>query len=687
MERQAEGGLRWWPRLADLPPGAFPPGWISFSLRTWLALVLALAAAFWAQIDAPAGAGVSVMILAQPFRGQALSKALYRLLGTAAGVVASVLLAAAFGQDRPLFLGGVALWLAFCAFIGTLERDFRSYGALLAGYTVALVALNNIDGPQNVFDVAMARASAIGIGVASIAVVNSLTGAPQVWRKLVMSMDALAQRIRMMGEATLRGEGSHDGWETTGLAAEILSLLTQISYARLEIDRARLRLAGGRLGIVGMLSVLTASRAVSMILARHEISDLVQRHVRLWHARPAVQIAREDILRALMRDIVQEKPDYVPSAHDAYFLERSATLISNNAHIEAGMNTLRDAVPAGDALRLAQLSRELDYTTALINAGRVLIGFSLAAAFCIVVGQPDDHTALSQTALTLTLASTAVDTAQFGMGAMIGIPMAVLVAMWLNFWILPHVSDMLTLAVVFLPQTIFACLLLMNARTATIGFNYGVFFLVILGLGNHHSYDPMAFLTRNIFYLLSAVISFVTLVLLLPPHPKRQRLRMAVLIGRDFEKQAAGRGDRVGPGLLSRKYDRLSQALAWSRRMQGQGMAPRRVFDRLVGLEDFASTLARTRLYLDEAENVAALRPDATQARRVLFTADFVRLQAELPAYVQKFLHHMQADLPEDARIRALTCAAGLQAVIETLGRNRVILRRYGLVRKRNALS
>jgi uncharacterized membrane protein YccC len=52
----------------------------------------------------------------------------------------SVLLTACFPQDRVLFLGGLVLWGAACAFAATLLRNFASYSAALAGYTVAIVA-------------------------------------------------------------------------------------------------------------------------------------------------------------------------------------------------------------------------------------------------------------------------------------------------------------------------------------------------------------------------------------------------------------------------------------------------------------------------------------------------------------------------------------------------------------------
>ena len=99
-----------------------PSAW-AFALRIWLAMVLALYAGFWLQLSGASSAAVCVAILAQPKRGQALSKALYRFLGTLAGGAISILLIGAFGQDRVLLLVSVATWLGLCVFVAHFLQD------------------------------------------------------------------------------------------------------------------------------------------------------------------------------------------------------------------------------------------------------------------------------------------------------------------------------------------------------------------------------------------------------------------------------------------------------------------------------------------------------------------------------------------------------------------------------------
>src|SRR5580704_15228491 len=63
------------PRFAGLPVVSW-----AFAFRIWIAVVVALCAAFWLQLEAASSAATSVAILAAPTRGQVLQKASFRLL-------------------------------------------------------------------------------------------------------------------------------------------------------------------------------------------------------------------------------------------------------------------------------------------------------------------------------------------------------------------------------------------------------------------------------------------------------------------------------------------------------------------------------------------------------------------------------------------------------------------------------
>ena len=115
----------------------WPDGTGFFAVRTWVALAVGFYAAFFLQLQGASSAGVCVLILAQPAQGMVLSKAIYRIAGTLVGVVAALVITAMFPQDRTMLLATFAVWMACLTVCGSLLRDFRSYGCILSGYTVA----------------------------------------------------------------------------------------------------------------------------------------------------------------------------------------------------------------------------------------------------------------------------------------------------------------------------------------------------------------------------------------------------------------------------------------------------------------------------------------------------------------------------------------------------------------------
>src|SRR5262249_27959075 len=133
--------------MAKIPSSSW-----TFAVRVWLATVLALFVAFWLQLEAPSTAAVTVAILAEPTRGQALEKAAFRLLATIVGVMASIAITGPFSQARDLLLAATSVWLGLCVFAAKLLDGYRAYAAVLSGYTVGVIAIQQIDNPQNVFD-------------------------------------------------------------------------------------------------------------------------------------------------------------------------------------------------------------------------------------------------------------------------------------------------------------------------------------------------------------------------------------------------------------------------------------------------------------------------------------------------------------------------------------------------------
>lgn len=129
---------------------------VSSLLALFVATFLGIPNAYWAAMTA--------WIIAQPTRGLLMERSFYRLIGTVVGVAAGFML---MGSSRnPVVVVAVILGFAVaCVGLGNLLRGSRSYGILLAGYTMAIVVLPDIADLSHPHDLAEARVACTLIGV------------------------------------------------------------------------------------------------------------------------------------------------------------------------------------------------------------------------------------------------------------------------------------------------------------------------------------------------------------------------------------------------------------------------------------------------------------------------------------------------------------------------------------------
>ena len=151
-------------------------GWrnVVFAVRTAVAAVVALAIAYWLELQDPQWAVLTVYLLAQPTAGAALAKGAYRVVGTLLGAAVGLVILALYSQAPVPLVGAIALWLALCFFIGAQMRNYTAYGFLLAGYTALLVGLQGASDPTHAWHLAFDRTAEIIIGIACITAVSVL---------------------------------------------------------------------------------------------------------------------------------------------------------------------------------------------------------------------------------------------------------------------------------------------------------------------------------------------------------------------------------------------------------------------------------------------------------------------------------------------------------------------------------
>jgi uncharacterized membrane protein YccC len=243
---------------------------VLFGLRLWASVCLALYIAFWLQLDNAYWAATSAAVVCQPRLGASLRKAWFRVIGTTVGATAAILLTASFPQDRVCFLAGLALWGGACRLVGANLRNYAQSSTALAGWTAAIIAtdeLGSVGGASgDVFNIAVARASEICIGLISAGIVLAGTDFGGARSRLTSQLANISAEIvaRVVGALQLSGrEQSKTRSIRRELVRRAMALDASIDEALGESPELRLHVPRLQRAVAGLLAALSAWRCVS----------------------------------------------------------------------------------------------------------------------------------------------------------------------------------------------------------------------------------------------------------------------------------------------------------------------------------------------------------------------------------------------------------------------------------------
>ena len=528
----------------------FPlPAW-AFALRIWAAMMVALYAAFWLQLESASSAAVTVGILALQTRGQAYQKAVYRILCTVIGVVASFAIGGMFAQSRELFMLAFAGWLGLCVYVGGFLDGNRAYGAALAGYTVALVAVTQIDSPGSIFDAGVNRGAAIVVGIAALALISDGFAAPNLHTGLSGKLAAAQWRVRALARAILRGE-STDPIQSANLLREITALRPDITALAAESSSGSARGAAARSAAVALVAEVSAATALASLPAA---------------ALSSLRSTLADVLGgdsdALQLRLQQRANRGDAHAYDALFVRRAQGLLIEDLRAQDAIEDLR----AGrDPVRDIRASIYRSRRAAVQNALRAFLAVVISAILFSLGGWPLAAQGVALVGVTIALSSNTPNPGTFAVAAVIAMPIAALLAGVTEFLILDGVDQFPLLAIGMAPAVLAAALLftIPNPRLAPIGLLLLVFFPVMLSPTNPQSYNPETFLFFSFLAITSVILLFVLLRTLLPASDALRRRWYLTSARTEMRKVLAGRRSRLlDDEALFRDADRIGQLAA-----------------------------------------------------------------------------------------------------------------------------
>jgi uncharacterized membrane protein YccC len=542
-----------------------------FGLRLWAAVCLSLYIAFWLQLENAYWAGTSAAIVCQPSLGASLRKGWFRMVGTAVGAVAIVVLTACFPQNRLGFLLGLALWGAACGLVATLLRNFAAYSAALAGYTAAIIASDELGatGGANgdAFVLAISRASEICIGIVCAGVVLAATDFGGARRRLAAQLAAISAEIAggLAGTFLLAGpEQSKTRPVRRDLVRRVIALDPVIDEAFGESSELRPYSPVLRAAVGGLFAALSGWRTVAVHLEM----------VRGYHVRREADIVFENIPPELQSMPAQGDPSSVRQACAAAVRaltalpDRTPSLQLLAVQAAGALSGIRGALNAvlvltdpARAIRGHRADRRHvpDLLPSLVNAVRVFLTIGAVELLWIVTEWPNGAEAILFAAIGVILFSSREDQAYATtMSFMVGTGLTAAFAAIVKFSVLPGVETFagfsLAIGLVLVPAGALMAQPWQTAMFTAMTAN----FVPLLAPANQMSYDTRQFYNSALAIVAGVGAAALAFRLLPPLSPALRTRRLLALTLRDLRRLTTGRIPRTADAWQGRVYSRLS---------------------------------------------------------------------------------------------------------------------------------
>ncbi|KVO42068.1 FUSC family protein [Burkholderia ubonensis] len=540
------------------PPAGRPPSawlaalgdWARTDGVAWLYLVKALLAAFIAlgvsmrlDLPAPKTAMTTVFIVMQPQSGAVFAKSFYRVAGTVFGLVATLTFVSLFPQQPQLFLLSIALWIALCTAGAARNRNFRSYGFLLAGYTTALIGLPASQHPDGAFMSAMTRVSEVIVGIVSAGVVSALVFPQYTGEQMRTTVRKRFESFVDYVASALSGQLDRAHIETihTRFVADVVGFEAARSMAVFEDPDTRMR--SGRLARLNSEFMSASSRfhALHQLMNRlhaagaqaaiaaiepyfREIAPLLTRNGGPVRTSADAAHSAEQLLAwrdALPRRIratraeLETQPDFPLLDFDtaAELLYRFITDLQAYAATYASL-----ATATHERERWIERYEPRTNLTAAVIAGIRTATVILALGwFWIESAWPNGVTLVLTAAATCALASSTPRPTAMSAQMAIGTALAVCTGFLLMFGIYPRIDGFVLLCAALAPLLAIGIYMTLKPKLAGYGMGYLIFFCFLAGPDSITHYDPSSFMNDALALVLSMLASAIAFAVLFPP--------------------------------------------------------------------------------------------------------------------------------------------------------------------------
>jgi len=547
---------------------------LGFALRTSVASLVALYLAFLMNLDNPKWAAMTVWIVAQGSRGASLSKSQYRIVGTLVGGGVAVALTGSVAQTPELFIPALGLWLAICTGVASGLRNFRAYGAVLAGYTAVIVSLDAVNAPQNEFDIAIARIVYICLGIITEAVFTAIFAPGASFDEVRTRLSDYLRRTARVCAGALRGQ--EDAAAFQRLSTETLELDVAADYAAAASSSVRRRFGHFRRSMTAALAQMAAAQSLRERFPSHSDSDgaMVKEAANtldILAQGQDVDAGRLTRLRSAVESEMEEK-----SRKPDYSLARLSTLYRLEALLGAAYDARISEERFSDESALPlkiDFGFHLDPVAAMQNGMRSFVALVAGSTLWIMTAWPSGSGFVTILCVVCALFATRPNPLAGGIEFLKGTAAAILAAGLCNFALLPLVTDFTPMAIVIGLVMLGTGLAMRNKRLAAPATSFAFLFLDLLNLDNRGRVDASAFLNGAEALFLGVAGAVLVFTLVFPTNFPQIRERLKLGAQGDLKDIGRAPARWTKELWLSKTADRLARQALTSRALTTQRVA------------------------------------------------------------------------------------------------------------------
>jgi uncharacterized membrane protein YccC len=539
--------------------------WARTAGSTWIYLFKVLAASFLAlfvamklDLPQPRTAMLTVFIVMQPQSGMVFAKSFYRICGTLVGLVVMLVLISLFSQQPELFLISTAIWVGICTAGAARNRNFRTYGFVLAGYTAALVGFHGAQHADDAFLSAMTRVAEIVIGIVCSGTVSGVVFPQFTGEQMRTTVRARFSAFVDYVSASLSGQGDRVRIEAANarFVADIVGFEAIRSVAVFETPASRMR--SGRLSRLNseFMTASTRFHALHQLMNRlrnagasaagasaaiealepyfKEIAPLLRKSgepvltaADAAHAARQLETYKDGLPKRVRatRAVLEARPD-VPLLD----FDTAAELLSrfvNDLHAY----TATYASLAVDAHERERWVERYEPKTNAFAAGvagmRATIVVMLLGAFWIATAWPSGgETLLPFGAAVCALASSFPDPSRTAFQMAGGSLLTAVMGMIVIFGVYPRIDGFPMLCVALAPFLLLGVFMTTRPKLAGYGLGYCISFCFLAGPDNVINYDPTEMMNGALATFLGMAAAAAAFGLLLPPSLPWMRNRL-----------------------------------------------------------------------------------------------------------------------------------------------------------------